>query len=265
MKRILIVVFATIAFVIPVSAQWVKTEKQNLITGKNEVTFVLQSHNSEKAKLTVWCDGGANPVENNGGAVQLLPGFQVNRSNGNYSQVFHEFLIWVPTRLDDKAERDVAALRGDLDNILAFNRKHSEKIVTSKEVVLEAPEFAGPVHQMLFKMDEPPLPLDKKGRMLCPIAAVPVAAPAVPATAPRPAEAANVETVSAVQSQPTTAAAAVMPATAPPPAEGARPETVSAVQPQPTGGESLGDAAKRNKQHKACLELAKDNPSIICK
>jgi hypothetical protein len=30
-------------------------------------------------------------------------------------------------------------------------------------------------------------------------------------------------------------------------------------------GESLGDAAKRDKQHKACLELAKDNPSIVCK
>ena len=93
----------------------------------------------------------------------------------------------------------------------------------------------------------------------------PAAAPVVPATAPAPAEAANVETVSAVQPQPTTTAAPVMPATAPPPAEGAKFETVSAVQPQLTGGESLGDAAKRNKQHKACLELAKDNPSIICK
>ncbi len=30
-------------------------------------------------------------------------------------------------------------------------------------------------------------------------------------------------------------------------------------------GESLADAAKREKQHKACLELAKVNPSIVCK
>ena len=30
-------------------------------------------------------------------------------------------------------------------------------------------------------------------------------------------------------------------------------------------GESLADAAKREKQHKACLDLAKDNPSIVCK
>lgn len=29
--------------------------------------------------------------------------------------------------------------------------------------------------------------------------------------------------------------------------------------------ESLGDAARRSKQQKACLELAKDNPSIACK
>jgi hypothetical protein len=30
-------------------------------------------------------------------------------------------------------------------------------------------------------------------------------------------------------------------------------------------GESLADAAKREKQHRACLELAKDNPSVVCK
>jgi hypothetical protein len=64
---------------------------------------------------------------------------------------------------------------------------------------------------------------------------------------------------------PAPAAAPVVPATAPPPAEAAKVETVSPVQPQSTGGESLGDATKRIKQHKACLELAKDNPSIICK
>lgn len=98
-----------------------------------------------------------------------------------------------------------------------------------------------------------------------PLAAVPVAAPVLAAAAPPPAEAAKSETVSPIQSQSTTAAAPVMPATAPPPTEGAKLKTVSAVQAQPTGGESLGDAAKRIKQHKACLELAKDNPSIICK
>jgi hypothetical protein len=65
--------------------------------------------------------------------------------------------------------------------------------------------------------------------------------------------------------EPATAIAPVMPAAAQPAAEGAKFETVSAVQPQPTGGESLGDAAKRIRQHKACLELARDNPSIICK
>jgi hypothetical protein len=62
-----------------------------------------------------------------------------------------------------------------------------------------------------------------------------------------PAAGAKVEPVSAVQSQPTTAATA-SPATG----TGKR-------------GKRLGDAARRVKQHKACLELAKDNPSIICK
>jgi hypothetical protein len=33
----------------------------------------------------------------------------------------------------------------------------------------------------------------------------------------------------------------------------------------PAQGDSLGDAAKRNKQHQACLKLAADNPSITCK
>lgn len=32
-----------------------------------------------------------------------------------------------------------------------------------------------------------------------------------------------------------------------------------------SGDDSLGDAARKAKQHKACLELAKDNPSIVCK
>src|SRR3984893_16284275 len=41
--------------------------------------------------------------------------------------------------------------------------------------------------------------------------------------------------------------------------------SVSEVAPvASTGGNSLGDAAKKEKQRKACLDLAKDNPSITC-
>jgi hypothetical protein len=50
---------------------------------------------------------------------------------------------------------------------------------------------------------------------------------------------------------------------APPPAVGAKVRRVSVVQSRPA--KSLGDPAKPTKQHKACLELVKDNPSIICK
>jgi hypothetical protein len=31
------------------------------------------------------------------------------------------------------------------------------------------------------------------------------------------------------------------------------------------GSESVAEAARKQKQHQACLELAKDNPSIVCK
>lgn len=67
---------------------------------------------------------------------------------------------------------------------------------------------------------------------------------------------------------PAPAAAAVAPT-----ADGAKLQSVSAVQPEAAsapsapannGSVSLADAAKREKQHKACLELAKDNPSITC-
>jgi hypothetical protein len=47
-----------------------------------------------------------------------------------------------------------------------------------------------------------------------------------------------------------------------------QPQSSVQVQPAtvtPSGGDSLGDAARKAKQHKACLELAKDNPSIVCK
>jgi hypothetical protein len=58
--------------------------------------------------------------------------------------------------------------------------------------------------------------------------------------------------------QTSTAAAQVVPAvaTSEQPAADAAPAAQS---------ESLGDAAKREKQRRSCLDLAKDNPSIVCK
>ena len=75
-------------------------------------------------------------------------------------------------------------------------------------------------------------------------AAVPAFPPVPPAAGPASAK---VEAVSAVESQATTAA------------DGS---TAPAVKVDENA--SLGDAAKRMKQRKACLELAKDNPSILC-
>jgi hypothetical protein len=65
--------------------------------------------------------------------------------------------------------------------------------------------------------------------------------------APAPARGAKIETISAVQSGPTAAAAA------------------SIASGTDKGDQNLRDAAKRAKQRQACLELAKDNPSILCK
>ena len=76
------------------------------------------------------------------------------------------------------------------------------------------------------------------------------AAPEPEATAPpapHSATAAKVETISAVQSQHATASAT---------------STATGTHKR---GKSLGDAAKRTKQREACLELAKSNPSILCK
>jgi hypothetical protein len=81
----------------------------------------------------------------------------------------------------------------------------------------------------------------------------------------------------AVQDSATPApATAVASSTTPVPSQGARIETVSAVQTEPAAAHSsdassdqaegnLANTARRAKQHKACLELAKDNPSIVCK
>jgi hypothetical protein len=62
-----------------------------------------------------------------------------------------------------------------------------------------------------------------------------------------------VQTVPAAQVVPASAAAAQM-------QPAAVPATVTV-----SGNESVADVARRQKQHEQCLELAKDNPSIVCK
>jgi hypothetical protein len=62
----------------------------------------------------------------------------------------------------------------------------------------------------------------------------------------------------------TTSKAEVVPAALSSPALQADP-VAPVVPAATTASESLADAAKREKLHKACLELAKDNPSIVCK
>jgi hypothetical protein len=65
----------------------------------------------------------------------------------------------------------------------------------------------------------------------------------------------------AVQTSPTAQVVPAVAVSAP-----LQPTPVSAVAPvSATPSESIADAAKKEKQRKACLEIAKDNPSITCK
>jgi hypothetical protein len=82
---------------------------------------------------------------------------------------------------------------------------------------------------------------------------------------------------------PASGAASLAPAVAHPqqagePAQPAPQVTPASYQPQPAAAApsqddaapadsnpSVGDAARKAKQHQACLQLAKDNPTIVCK
>ena len=80
----------------------------------------------------------------------------------------------------------------------------------------------------------------------------------VPQQASAPAQQAPVAQPALQQAAQTSATPQVVPAvaTSEQPAADAAPAT------QP---DSLGEAARRAKQHQACLDLAKDNPSVVCK
>jgi hypothetical protein len=84
--------------------------------------------------------------------------------------------------------------------------------------------------------------------------------PNAPALSPAPA----VAQTPALAPPPAEQVAAPRPTPAPTPAvyqQPADPAPVTQVLSQDNG---LGDAARKSRQHKACLELAKDNPSITC-
>jgi hypothetical protein len=91
-------------------------------------------------------------------------------------------------------------------------------------------------------------------------------APAIP-EAPTPAQAPAPALAQAPAPAPAPAATAVAQTPTPTPVAYQRPaEPVTQTTTQPVSqDESVADAARRTKQHKACLDLAKDNPSITCK
>lgn len=80
----------------------------------------------------------------------------------------------------------------------------------------------------------------------------------IPQQAAAPAQQAPVAQPALQQAAQTSTTPQLVPAVAN--SEQSEVDATQAAQPQ-----TLGDAAKREKQHKACLDLAKDNPSVVCK
>ncbi len=92
------------------------------------------------------------------------------------------------------------------------------------------------------------------GRLNAPSSAAAPAAQGAEADQQPPAEAPAGAQVTPVAYQPQAATA--------PPSQSTTPASDSGVS---SPNASLGDAARNAKQHQACLQLAKDNPSIVCK
>ena len=99
-------------------------------------------------------------------------------------------------------------------------------------------------------------------------------APAAPTSEPAPAaDSAPAAPADSTPADSTPAAAPAAAAPAPTSAtavayqqqDSVRVQTATQTTSEPISQESLGDAARKAKQHKACLDLAQDNPSIICK
>lgn len=84
-----------------------------------------------------------------------------------------------------------------------------------------------------------------------------------PAPVPQPAAPAADSTPTPATFAPVSAPASVTPAADQ--QQDVRVQTAAQTTSESTSQESLGEAARKAKQHKACLDLAKDNPSIICK
>ena len=89
---------------------------------------------------------------------------------------------------------------------------------------------------------------DWQARQATPAPAAPTSEPA-PAAAPAPAAPAPTSATQVAYQQ----------------QDSVRVQTATQTTSEPISQESLGDAARKSKQHKACLDLAQDNPSIICK
>ena len=195
-KTVIVTIAIALALVIPASAQWIRTEKKNLITGKTDVDYALASEPPEKASMIlVGCGDGGDGM---GRLLGIRAGFQVPDPGANeppkqfvggllgtappipVAQQRH--LIKVPIRIDSAIMTVQVGVIGDLSGYVAFDKSWTRRILAGeiakgieapapKEVVIELREFGGATHQLVFKADKPlPVTLGKGGdpSVFCP-------------------------------------------------------------------------------------------------
>jgi hypothetical protein len=153
-KLILFVLLVTIASLAqdspsPTDTQWIKVENKNLISGKTTLSFNLQSQSPEKALMIV--DGCLSKKKGVAAFVVIAPGFQIRMPRDTTPGG----LVRVPARFDRTVKPILGSVVGDLDNAFKFT-SFNDKMFDSKEIVIQFDEFAGPQHQLVFRLDSPP-------------------------------------------------------------------------------------------------------------
>jgi hypothetical protein len=172
MKTVIVTIAIALALVIPASAQWQRTEKTNLITGKTDVTYTLASEPPEKAIMMV--TGCGTGGDGNEIFLGISTGFQV--SNPNPVKPW----FTTPVRVDSWVSAVDLIVIGDLSESVVFSRDWTRRLLIGevakgsetpapKEVIIEVPQFAAGAHQLVFKAAKPlPVVLGKGKKVFCP-------------------------------------------------------------------------------------------------
>lgn len=146
-KRMLLTVVTTLMFgAATASAQWVKHEDKDAVTEKIEVTYELHSKGPEKAVLIASCFRSTV-------SIYLFPHFQIKRdSDADYPNQ-----VRFAARFDSEVHSVIGGIRCDLDDCLrVVSADDPERIMNSKRIVLQVPQFGAGNHDLIFTADHPP-------------------------------------------------------------------------------------------------------------